>query len=677
MDTGDKPLGDRVSRVRRIPAAAIRALIPIGVLAVALTAGLAPAPVARAQDACTDCHDVDLDRLAASAHGFLDCADCHAGTAEVPHGDEVELPSCGDCHPDVAEGVEEGVHGEVKRAAGESWLASCLDCHGDAHALLPAADPESPTHPTRLAETCGACHADPTLAERLGFRLVQPIEAYLASVHARAVDQGEDGATCSSCHGSHAIFRAVDPRSSVNRQRVPETCGQCHGEIAETYSKSVHGQAAAHGIRESPVCTDCHGEHRILDPGQRESPVFASNIPKLTCGRCHGDLRLSEKFDLPPDQVPSYEDSFHGLASRAGAVTVAHCGSCHGVHDILPSSDPASHTNPANLPATCGQCHPGAGTVFAIGPVHVLPNRPVHPAVYWVRIAYLWAIFLVIAAMLLHNALDLYRKARRPPLRPAAALPDAPERMSRPFRIAHGMLAASFLVLVYTGFALKFPEAWWARPLLGWEDRIGLRGLIHRIAAVAMLAAGVFHLGHLAVDREARRCIAGMRPGRADLRELRERLRYLFGRRPDPPPAPTLGYPEKAEYLAVVWGTVVMAATGLLLWFETPALHWLPSWGLDLATAIHFYEAVLASLAILVWHFYGVIFDPVVSPMDPSWLTGRSAPGRQAERDAEGAGPAEPPEPPESPAAPETPAADRPTDGPADRSAGGPPDETG
>jgi hypothetical protein len=76
-----------------------------------------------------------------------------------------------------------------------------------------------------------------------------------------------------------------------------------------------------------------------------------------------------------------------------------------------------------------------------------------------------------------------------------------------------------------------------------------------------------------------------------------------------------------------------MAATGFILWFENLALAWLPKWATDVATVIHFYEAILASLAIVVWHFYLVIFDPVVYPMDPAWLTGRSSPGRGAERE--------------------------------------------
>jgi cytochrome b subunit of formate dehydrogenase len=230
--------------------------------------------------------------------------------------------------------------------------------------------------------------------------------------------------------------------------------------------------------------------------------------------------------------------------------------------------------------------------------------------------------------MLLHNLLDLYRKGRNPPEPVPGAAGTRLERLSPGFRIAHALLAVSFIVLAYTGFALKYPEAWWAAPLLQWESSVGLRGWIHRIAAVVMLGAGLVHLAHLAIDRRARACIAEMRPRRSDWVEFREKVAYLAGRSPHPPAEPWVGYAEKIEYLAVIWGTVVMGVTGVFLWLEEITLRWFPTWVVDLATVIHFYEAVLATLAIVVWHFYAVIFDPVVYPMDPAWLNGRSAPMR-------------------------------------------------
>jgi cytochrome b subunit of formate dehydrogenase len=97
------------------------------------------------------------------------------------------------------------------------------------------------------------------------------------------------------------------------------------------------------------------------------------------------------------------------------------------------------------------------------------------------------------------------------------------------------------------------------------------------------------------------------------------------GRRPARPSFGVFSYAEKMEYWAFVWGTGVMAVSGFLLWFENWSLSLFPTWVLDAATAIHWYEAILATLAIVVWHLYMVIFDPDVYPMDRAWLTGRAS----------------------------------------------------
>ena len=83
-------------------------------------------------------------------------------------------------------------------------------------------------------------------------------------------------------------------------------------------------------------------------------------------------------------------------------------------------------------------------------------------------------------------------------------------------------------------------------------------------------------------------------------------------------------YIEKAEYWAVVWGAIVMIASGLLLWANNIAMKLFPKLWLDAATSVHFYEALLATLAIVVWHFYSVIFDPDVYPLNTVFLTGVS-----------------------------------------------------
>ena len=83
------------------------------------------------------------------------------------------------------------------------------------------------------------------------------------------------------------------------------------------------------------------------------------------------------------------------------------------------------------------------------------------------------------------------------------------------------------------------------------------------------------------------------------------------------------GYAEKMEYWAVVWGTIIMGVTGLMIWFKLDVTRFLPRWAVDVALTIHYYEAVLACLAIVVWHFYHVIFDPDVYPLNTACWNGR------------------------------------------------------
>ena len=100
-------------------------------------------------------------------------------------------------------------------------------------------------------------------------------------------------------------------------------------------------------------------------------------------------------------------------------------------------------------------------------------------------------------------------------------------------------------------------------------------------------------------------------------------LRYNLGLRPEKPRFGRFSYIEKAEYWALIWGTVLMGATGVILWFENASMGLFTKLGFDIARTVHFYEAILATLAILVWHIYFVIFNPDVYPMNLAWLTGR------------------------------------------------------
>ena len=190
---------------------------------------------------------------------------------------------------------------------------------------------------------------------------------------------------------------------------------------------------------------------------------------------------------------------------------------------------------------------------------------------------------------------------------------------------------SSFIVLVWTGFALKYPDQWWARPLLLWENRWPLRSLIHRSAAVVFILVSVTHALSLALSARLRRHWKELWPRAGDVVEAAGSMAYNLGFRSTPAHRSAHSYIEKAEYWAVVWGAAVMIVTGVMLWANNIMLARLPKSWLDVATSVHFYEAVLAALAIVVWHFYAVIFDPDVYPMDMSWFNGFSV-RKQQER---------------------------------------------
>ena len=193
-------------------------------------------------------------------------------------------------------------------------------------------------------------------------------------------------------------------------------------------------------------------------------------------------------------------------------------------------------------------------------------------------------------------------------------------RMTVNQRWQHLILVFSFIILVITGFALKFPNSWIAE-VLAMSER--LRSITHRVAGVVLIAAGIYHVFYLAMTHEGRRLIWDLAPRPRDAFDAWGTMLYYLGLRKQRPQFARFNYAEKAEYWALVWGTGLMGVTGVMMWAKISVGNILARWWVDVATAIHFYEAILATLAIVVWHFYQVFFDPDVYPMNWAWWDGK------------------------------------------------------
>jgi cytochrome b subunit of formate dehydrogenase len=592
---------------------------------------------------CNDCHDGEADDewlgpphqlLAESVHSDEDCDSCHSDIAmedldldaENPHVDEMEPVECGECHEDEAAVYVK--HGRLT-VGKDPDLPECWDCHGS-HDILHSSERHAHTHPINLPRTCRSCHTNVDLVKKHEILREKPIKLYESSVHGKASKKGlYVAATCNDCHSAdapgqektaHRILSPADPDSTIFHFSIPKTCSQCHESVGMDYMEGIHGQLVARGEVDAPVCTHCHGEHGIISPSDPRSPVSAGRVAEATCSPCHESETLNEKYGIPAGRLRSYIDSYHGLKSKAGDVHVANCASCHGAHRILPHTDETSSIYPENLKETCGECHPGISAELAAVAIHETSTGIKTGWPRFFTVLYMWLITLTIGSMLLHNVADWSRYVRSMREKPFVL------RLTLNETAQHWVLAISFIALVISGFSLRFSEAWWVQALFGWGDGEGflIRGTVHRTAGVIFILCSIWHLLFLFGHR-GRRLLRDMLPDLRDATDVRENALYFLGRSEQGARFRRFSYVEKAEYWALMWGGVIMTATGILLWFDNffVSTLGLPKGILEVMLVIHYYEAWLATLAIFVWHGYSVLFNPHVYPMNPAWLTGK------------------------------------------------------
>ncbi|NUN70566.1 MAG: cytochrome b/b6 domain-containing protein [Bacteroidetes bacterium] len=592
---------------------------------------------------CQTCHSKDVQKhafhktvVATGNDKSSMCKDCH-GTHDVvsprvagaKFNKATMVEDCGTCHTDQKDHFLRSSHGQAFTAKVKD-APTCLECHS---VLYPSSGKAKDAAELKLQQErmCMSCHGGKVSTQDVAGEFVH---AYEQSVHANALKKGNGkAATCVDCHSSHDMLKGSDLASTVNKKNIPNTCSQCHGDVVKTYSASIHGKAFANGNTASAVCTDCHGEHKILGAKDPNSPVSGLHVSEEVCAPCHSSVKMSEKFGLPTGRLKTFNDSFHGLAVKSGSKEAANCASCHGYHDILPSSDSLSRVSKKNLAATCGTCHPGAGENFAVGTVHVTTQADSEDElIYFVSNIYVVLIVVTIGGMAIHNILDFVRKSKRR-LRHRRHGYDYEEeeetthalyvRMTLGERLQHGALALSFILLVITGFMLRYPDAWWVAGIRSLSESIfDIRGILHRTSAVVMILASLYHIYYVLFVPRGKQLIRDLLPKIQDAYDALNVAKYNLGISKEKPLLDRFSYIEKAEYWALIWGTIVMGITGFILWFDVTFINIIGKQWWDIARVVHYYEAWLATLAIIVWHFYFIIFNPDVYPMNLAWLKG-------------------------------------------------------
>jgi len=644
---------------------------------------------------------VSESKFASSSHSKLKCVSCHTNfdAEAIPHSENLTPKSCGDCHQKQI--VKHLFHPRILKATGKEKEKdiNCINCHDYHYAKDPTAE-GSKWSVENLPVSCGQCHNEikdkylvsehhiafkegmlgapnclhchknpiarvHTNEDTVSVKISQEklclschldspevrartapsagfITMYEKSVHGSALNSGNPkAANCVDCHGSHDVHKSDTKDSPTFKSNIPNTCGKCHEDISKEYLESAHGVALIRGVTESPTCTDCHGEHNILKHDDPKSPVAFQNLSREVCSPCHSSLKLSDKYGLVSDRFSTFSDSYHGLAVEGGSLAVANCASCHGAHNIKPSSDPTSTVSKANIVKTCGGCHPGANERFTVGKIHITRQEESEPIIYFIATMYIGLIFVVIGLMFVHNIVDFFRKSKIKKMKQRGLIREERHghrlylRMTVNERIQHATMAISFMILVITGFMLSYPNSWWASHISDLSsDAFIYRSLIHRIAAVVMVAVSLFHIYYVSFTVRGRQLIKDLLPRYQDIRDAIDVAKFNLGFSKVKPKLERFSYIEKAEYWALIWGTIVMSATGIIMWFNNYFMGIITKLGWDIARTVHYYEAWLAFLAIVVWHFYFVIFNPDVYPMSLAWWKGTITEEEMAEEHA-------------------------------------------
>ncbi|MFC1837766.1 hypothetical protein ACFLYW_03705 [Thermodesulfobacteriota bacterium] len=578
---------------------------------------------------CLDCHGeqdltmvrdgqevsvfVDVDQYAGSIHGAngITCDECHSDATDE-HPDELadlENVDCSNCHDEAAEKYGGSIHATPKGA-------SCKDCHG-IHDILAAANPKSRIYPLNIPATCSNCHADPKVVGEAGAVSSQ----YEEGQHGISTAKGMIGAAiCTDCHNSHNIIDADGANSPVNRNNIVKTCGNCHQGAMNIYADSIHGRSMDEGSEEAPTCSNCHNPHRTLRIDREEFMLRSVE----NCGNCHHH------------ELATFYASYHGQITDLGFTKMARCATCHGSHDVLPATDPASMISDQRRLQTCQQCHPRATENFIGFAPHLDHSDnekfPVETAVFGFMTALLINVFLIFSVhTILWGIRAMFEKLKH----------EAPPHLGNPsgryflrfnyyHRITHFLIFTSFMLLALTGLPLKFHDTEWARLLATALGGYEVAGIIHRAMGVVTFGYFAMHLAFVAYlwisgKMKLVDILWGPRsivPHPQDGVDIANNIKWFLGLGPRPKFG-RFTYWEKFDYFAVFWGVALIGFSGLVLWFPEWFSMLLPGMVINLAWIIHADEALLATGFIFLIHFFNTHLRVEKFPLDPVILTGK------------------------------------------------------
>jgi len=620
---------------------------------------------------CITCHSKPEYRqyFSQTKHGKLSCAACHKGVTDIARHmkrtEPVKTASCASCHGDIS---KKGFHATVKKF-------SCVQCHSGIHPkeapgkMIVKAKAEAPV-PLSLAD-CTSCHSDSRFKEHFAstshgvlgcaacHQGIQDLNRHMSGkepprlISCAVCHRDTDGVYSKSVHAVKAKLSCLDCHTGIHPSEsasagkdeaaAMQTCTKCHDQ--SKYLIKGHGARFLAGSKEAASCADCHGVHDVpVFPATAEGMADKREHYTNLCVSCHREGGIAGRYGAFPHAVSGYGETYHGKARQLGSYEkVAGCQDCHTGHNIRPADHPDSALHPRALVGTCGKCHSDFHPGFVSYVPHPDPGNPEKfLSLYLTEKIMIGLLVSVFAFFWVHSLLwcrKVYVEQScriKEGLNVETAVPgDLGRQYVRRFsprdRLMHIVLILSFFGVVISGFPLKYPDAAWARTLVGLLGGVENAGTVHRVSAVVMWLLFLYTcwlslkflfpgfrfegwLGRLFGPDS-------LFPRLKDFQDIRGMFKWFFNRG-EKPQFDRWTYWEKFDFMAVFWGMFLIGLSGIIMWMPELSSYVMPGWMINIVSLAHSEEAFLASVFIFTIHFFNNHLIPDKFPLEKNIFTG-------------------------------------------------------
>jgi len=589
---------------------------------------------------------------------------------------------CVDCHPAGSRAIDPRVQGREVHQFGkgddpggqvrndlDNTVRACADCHTSGYLGAPIAEHRGlpPLHLERLA--CQTCH--------IPERVVMPIQVQVSDVFNPAPKIPPGGKQLWTFYGVDGDYR--NHYGYLEMMGYDDKPTEPFRPVLALYKGKVYPVNRVHtawpAIEEDgkpglaqPLMSDI----RKMWTTHRADPTKYPHLAEITDDNADGMIEVNRPAEIDAliasvtqmltetgwpmdgkrvvwvmnDRVYTSGTQYREIAKHEWEASPY--GNVHKYsHDVYPAK--------AALGAKgCSDCHAADSPFFFAmrleypfdenaRPVtraqHELMGYRGVPRVYTGAVAatrafFRWLTIIVMAALIGHIVLDVIGRSRRAApaalaTRGGAGADQMVQRFNAHMLAQHFLLMVSVIVLIVSAvflFGLRYPGAAWASRLTGAVGGVGFWRVVHRCGAVLLIVAAAYHLVYIIVHPDGRRDFGLLLPRGRDFADFGRNLLWYVGLRRERPQFGRFTYFEKFDYWAVFWGCVIMIGTGLVMWFPAIVLRLVPTAPpalLDAFKEAHAHEAVLALLAIAIWHVYNVHLRPGRFPGSLFWVHGR------------------------------------------------------